>query len=256
MQNNRQLLTVNLLSNFLKALDKSLDGLNWQEKEQFILALITYTELIETDQDKAAEHYTTQFARIFKSKLQPALRSNLFSHYIPELAFVETGVIDTETFNNLPPGEQGLTEEEFPRMLAHYLRYLKTALGMHYVFAEDETTDTEQPQVETEQTHDLKGLVKGRPNRSPGDNLTRLTMEQTALLIDYLKRSRLVFNGEYLPDKTAGTAFHLLTGYSVHTLRQSLSAKGIDAIKTKSNLKELHNLITHLTILIKNDIKD
>jgi hypothetical protein len=256
MQNNRQLFTAHLLSSFSKALDKSLEGLNWHEKEQFLLALITYTELISTDQEKAAEHYTTQFARTFKTKLQPSLRSKLFSHYEQDLAFVETGVITPETFNNLPPGEQGLTDEEFPRMLTHYLRYLKTALGMHYVFAEEETKETEQPQIETEQTLDLKGLVKGRPNRSSSDNLTRLTMEQTALLIDYLKRSRSVLNGEYLHDKTAGTAFHLLTGYSIHTLRQTLSEKGIKAVKTKANLKELSNLFTHINILINSDLKE
>jgi hypothetical protein len=256
MENNRHRFNIGLYSSFCKALDKSIAGLNWHEKEQFLLSMIAFTELYGKEQESVGEFYTQHFARVFKAKLQPALRNKLFAHYDKDLCLSESGVIDVETFNALPTGEQGLTDEEFPLMLNNYLRYLKTAIGMHYVFEPEESTVGEAPSQENENTPELKGLTKGRPTRSSGDNLTRLNMEQTALLIDYLKQGRFILKGEYLQDKSAGTAFHLLTGYSVNTLRQTLSAKGIAEVKTKSNLKELYNAITHLTILIKNDIRE
>ena len=84
--------------------------------------------------------------------------------------------------------------------------------------------------------------------------MTKLTQEQTALLIEYLRQGRIILKDEYLNDKQAGMAFNILTGYSPDSLRMKLSPKEISNIKTKANLTELDHILTYLKILINKDL--
>lgn len=105
------------------------------------------------------------------------------------------------------------------------------------------------------QSDRLPVKVKGRPRRERDDNQTALNQELTALFIQYLQKGQIIFSGEYLTNKQAGEAFHILTGYSAATLRQSLNTTEIDKIATKKNLTSLYNTIARLSIFIDRDLK-
>jgi hypothetical protein len=97
--------------------------------------------------------------------------------------------------------------------------------------------------------------VKGAIKREPGDNLTRLNQEQTALLLHYLQNSRIVLKDEYLNNTQAGEALSMLTGYSANAMRQNLNKEEIKRLATKKNLTDLKNALISLNILVDNDLK-
>lgn len=236
------------MQKFGKALSVSMQGFSWQEKADFIEALMGYIQALQKGGEDAPEFFTEKLMKAFRSKLKPAADTQLLKHLDKGFALVEFGIISNEIFNSLPPGEQGMTEEEYQNYLGNALRVLKTEQYFHYVYQSDKEESTAQDS--------LQGTaIKGRIQRAAGDNLTKLNQEQTSLFIDYLKQGRVVLRDEYLNDKQAGLAFHILTGYSAETLRIKQSAKEIAKIKNKENLTEIYNALTQLTILIGNDIK-
>ena len=84
-------------------------------------------------------------------------------------------------------------------------------------------------------------ITKRKIKRDANDKLTVLNLEQTVLFISYLQKERFILPNEYLSDKTIAEAFELLTGYSPHTIRQSLGK--YPNFINKSNSKELDLLI-------------
>jgi hypothetical protein len=96
--------------------------------------------------------------------------------------------------------------------------------------------------------------TKNKTKRQPADNVTKLTQEQTALLIHFLQEGKIILKDENLNKKEAGQAFSQLTGYSADSLRQNLNKTELERIATKKNLTELHNAITKLGILVNNDL--
>lgn len=93
--------------------------------------------------------------------------------------------------------------------------------------------------------------IKGRLPREAGDHLTSLNLNQTALLIQYMQQSGIILKDEYLTYAQAGKAFYLLTGYSSHTIRQQLGAKGeIEGVKFE-DYKELQRVLAGLMRLIE-----
>lgn len=232
----------------MKAFAESTTDISWQEKADLLDALLHYIPLLRTSPDEAADFYSEKIMKRFRTKLRPAVRTKLFWHLDKEMGLVETGIIDSETFNKLPAGEQGITEEEYPDFLNSMSRAVKMLQYEHYTFTEEE----EKPEPDT--LGDLN--TKGRIQRTPGDNLTKLSQEQTALLVDYLKRGSIVLKGDYLNDKTAGLALALLTGFSPESLRQKISPAKRKEVLTKKNLEALHDILTNITILIKRDLKE
>ena len=87
-------------------------------------------------------------------------------------------------------------------------------------------------------------ITKRKIKRDANDKLTVLNLEQTVLFISYLQKERFILPNEYLSDKTIAEAFELLTGYSPHTIRQSLGK--YPNFINKSNSKELDLLIEKL----------
>jgi hypothetical protein len=247
--NQRAKWTRALHSNFFKALDKSTQEFTWQEKADFFELLMQYIEALQKSEEEAAVFFTDKIMKPLRSKLQPATKEKLFTYFNKELAFVELGIISTETFNALRYEEQGMTDEDFKWYLEALTRVLKSQQYFHYIYAHDGEEESKQDSVE--------GITntKGRIQRSSGDNLTKLNQEQTALLINYLKENRMILRDEYLNDKQAGMAFSILTGYSPDNLRIKISKKEISKIKNKENLKELDNVLTTLKLLIERDIK-
>ncbi len=98
--------------------------------------------------------------------------------------------------------------------------------------------------------------IKGRPKRTGDDKLTVLNQEQTVLLIHYLQKAKVFYQGDFLTNKQAGQAFHILTGYSADTIRLKLGSNELDLINSKKNLTDLHNLFIKISNLISNELKD
>lgn len=104
--------------------------------------------------------------------------------------------------------------------------------------------------------HEKEEKIKGRLAREAGDHLTCLSLNQTALLIEYMQQAGIILKGDYLNFTQAGKAFNLLTGYSAHSLRLQLGTKGLteNAIKHE-DYKELHEVILKLASLIGSKTK-
>lgn len=98
---------------------------------------------------------------------------------------------------------------------------------------------------------DNEGKIKGRLARQPGDRLTSLNLNQTALLIQLMQQTGVILKGDYLTYNQAGKAFNLLTGYSAHTIRQQLGSKGeIQGVKYE-DYRELHQVLLRMASLIE-----
>lgn len=248
-QNPRAIWLIKLNGKFFDALKKSTEGFTWKEKADFLELLIEYVGAIKRDAEQAAEFFSEKIMKPFKSKLKPAASVKLFEFFEKDFSMNGLPVLLPELFDPLSPSEYELTDEEHTLFLHNCVRALKTDQYFHYIYAHSE--DEENPK-------ELNGTgvsTQNHPNRRAGDNLTRLTQEQTALLAHYLKEGRLFLSKDYLTDKAAGYAFFLLTGYSLESLRIKLNPKEIARISTHENLNELHVALTRITILINKDIK-
>lgn len=247
--NQRSIWLIKLNGKFSDALKKSTQGFTWKEKADFLELLIEYAEVFQKDQEEAAEFFSEKIMKPFKSKLKPAARVKLFDFFEKDYSMNGLPVLLPELFDPLSSSEYELTDEEYPLFLGNCIRVLKTDQYFHYIYAHNE--DEESPK-------ELNGTgvsTQNHPNRRAGDNLTRLTQEQTALLAHYLKEGRLFLSKDYLTDKAAGYAFFLLTGYSLESLRIKMNPKEIARISTHENLNELHAALTRIIILINKDIK-
>jgi hypothetical protein len=141
-----------------------------------------------------------------------------------------------------------------------YFRFLNLVLRQHQKMLNMDIIQTVQEWIVSKETqledNDLLGSeaeprIKGRIERQANDNLTALSVDQTALLVEFMQDARIILKGDYLTYTHAGKAFSILTGYSSHSLRQKLGKKGmIDGFKHE-DYKKLHDVITHLASLIE-----
>ncbi len=246
-EHQRRLWIQELENSFNKALDKSTEEFGWQEKADFLEVLTKFVETLINDPDQSAVFYNEKILKQYKTKLATAAKVKLFWYFDPHLFGLPN--IHPELFEIIPNEEQVLTVEEHHLFLKRRLHFLLTALENQYLNVKNNDTNESENSMEG-----IPGL-KGRIKRSADDHLTKLNQEQTALLIEYLKKGRIILKDEYLNDKQAGLGFHILTGYSPDSLRIKLSEKGISNIKTKANLKELYNALINITNLISNDLK-
>jgi hypothetical protein len=105
--------------------------------------------------------------------------------------------------------------------------------------------------VYREDKTEIEDKIKGRIPREPGDRLTALNLNQTALFIQLMQQANIILKGDNLTYTQAGKALHLLTGYSAHTLRQQLGTKGeIEGVKFE-DYKELYQTILKMADLVK-----
>lgn len=98
--------------------------------------------------------------------------------------------------------------------------------------------------------------IKGKVKRSRDDSVTKLNQEQTALLINFLRTSKIILKDEYLKNNEAGQAFSILTGFSADSLRQNLSEAALKRISTKKNIAAVSNSIISLQLLIEKELKE
>jgi hypothetical protein len=106
-----------------------------------------------------------------------------------------------------------------------------------------------------EQYFQLQAEKKKRTSkvlREAGDKLTSITGEQTALLMYYLQKERVLLKDEYLTGMEIGQAVEILTGFSKDTLRQNVGK--FYTIQNHTNLKVLSDLLTRLKSSIEKDL--
>ena len=139
-----------------------------------------------------------------------------------------------------------------------FVNFLKLAQRKHQAeFSQVELSQTvnelmvdvlnSDPQNSKTYSHFPKRQLK----RDANDKLTALNLEQTVLLISYLQKEKIILPDSYLSDKTISQAFELLTGYSQHTIRQSLGQ--YINFRNKINLKQLDILIDRLKYCISGE---
>jgi hypothetical protein len=102
----------------------------------------------------------------------------------------------------------------------------------------------------------IKPKPKEKLKREPGDNLTKLNQEQTALFFHLLQIKGIILRDDLLNNTETGQALSLLTGYSADALRQNFSKAELTRIASKKNLTDLSNVLTSLDILISQGLKN
>lgn len=141
-----------------------------------------------------------------------------------------------------------------------YFRFLQLSIRQHEEMLSKQAIDTVQEWISALQAgkedsnaeNDKDEKVKGRMAREAGDRLTSLNLNQTALLIEYMQQAGMILKSDYLNYTQAGKAFHLLTGYSAHSLRMQLGAKGsVDHVIKYEDYRELHDAVMKLAALIE-----
>lgn len=250
---------IKLVNSFSKTLQKSIEEFTGQEKADFLEALREYVLLLKKDYQgndsffEASNFFTEKIVKVFRSKLQPAYRLKLFDYFEKDLWGTGLDLINPEVFKDIEDSQWEMTDEEYEKILMSYSYMLNKDLEMHLVFGKTKVEDETEQQSEA-----LTGIpgLKGRMQRVAGDNLTRLSQEQTALFVELLRFGRIILSDEHLNAKQAGIAFHILTGYSADSLRMKLSKQELLKLKTKDNLNEIHAALTRLTVQIENDIRE
>jgi hypothetical protein len=99
-------------------------------------------------------------------------------------------------------------------------------------------------------------IKKSKISREAGDNLTSLSLIQTAYFISLLKGAGVIVKNEkLLPDSRAGEAFNVLTGYSEHTLRLRLGLKGTEEV-TYSDRKAVRDILHQMINRVNKEIDE
>lgn len=152
-------------------------------------------------------------------------------------------------------------EYSFDNNKTEYLRFVNLAVRQYQKeFLSQEIIDTvsewirikEKQTSEPEAENEFK--IKGRIQRIAGDRLTTLTQNQTVLLIQFMQKAGIILKDEILSYTHAGKAFHILTGYSSHTIRQQLGTKGEIAGVKNEDYKELHQALVKMTKAVEDKI--
>lgn len=222
--------------------------------EHLLECLDIIEEYFEKDMDKVIwKKYADKEAVFLKkhgTRLKEYSRLNFFIYYDITICLVEKGIVTHEEFNSMAgEEEQSLSLAELKSFFwacRNALHHEEKRLLLQ-VEPEDEKKSKEQEGA-------LAGKEKrGKVKREANDKHTCLNMEQTAQLIYYFQKERAFLQDELLSDKDAGAAFEILTGYSKHTLRQTL---GKFAGRTNNeNLKEIDLLLNRVKKLIDIDLK-
>ena len=96
---------------------------------------------------------------------------------------------------------------------------------------------------------------KGQIKRQAGDNLTDLSLEQTAMLIANMQEARIFIQKDRLNNKRAGLGVSELTWYSAGTIRQNLDVQTTDKNYYK-NMGAVIDLVTRLKIQLDKKYKN
>lgn len=112
----------------------------------------------------------------------------------------------------------------------------------------------EREREEKEQATQVSGTTdKGEKIiRRRDDGLTKLSQEQSVLLLQYLQELGAILPDRLLTNTVAARCFSQLTGYSANTLRQDWV--NYSTLETVENLEKLHTFFTRLSIHVNNKL--
>ena len=97
-----------------------------------------------------------------------------------------------------------------------------------------------------------EGVVSKKMNRLKHDGLTLLSLEQTALLGNLLRQYRIIIPHKYLNNAELAKGLSILTHFSEHTLRQSISQ--LDA--SRKNYSKLQEALKIILKRIEEELDD
>lgn len=230
------------------------------ELYEHLLQCFELAEINLTDQtDQAWQKYLdleSSFHKKQGNRLKTYINKNMAIYYGDELALVKKGVFTAEEWKKLPKEKQEIPYKQM-------IFFINLCKGM--LKSECENIWLEQPPEDekngrSDSTHPLadsglKASLKAEDNRRKAlDRATRLSQEQSVLLLHYLKEIHVFLRDEKLNNKDAGIAFSILTGYSHETIRQDLGR--LESLQTKENLEMLINYITRLHSAIDATLKE
>lgn len=251
-----------LAEKYLKDYEASITEFPEDKRVEFLDHLIECLGIIKNYAEKPTEEnykvYADKenaFLKKHGKRLKMYRQTRMYLYYGDHHVLIEKGIYSADEWNALSTAKQRLSTDEFIDFIL-FCR-ARIYLDRDFLWASQAPEDEREGNSHKEVKESLNGIANQRKRkitRDAHDKLTSLNQEQTALLVHYLQQEKVFLKGEHLNDKEMGTAFEILTGYSQHTLRQTLG-KFTKSI-SKENLKEIDNLLTRLKIAIGKDLKE
>jgi hypothetical protein len=240
---NRQHFFASYLQKFSKDYEKSLEGFLPDEQVHITDTLLA---LLECYKQNPIDYKQVQkiHDKLFKKYRK---RLNNYNNMAPSGYFEEESMKHLDLQYDLDvehkgEGENFFTEQERKNFLTRAEILLKNHKRMLYLQTE--------PSAEGEEKDGMNGgkdKTNNKFKRERGDNATKLTEEQTALLAYLLSRTKITLKlgKEYgsIENKTAGEAFSMLTGFNPDNLRQSLGKEKLKQVASKKNLDAVSNAL-------------
>lgn len=132
--------------------------------------------------------------------------------------------------------------------LPHFILFVKLAIEEH----KKELLNPEKINIYFEILSELQivepkndSFKKLAIKRTANDGLTVLNLEQTVLMIALLQKEKFLLSDQMLSDTAIAELFESLTGYSSHTIRQSLGK--YPTLLTTHHSKALNVFLTNLS---------
>jgi len=257
-----------LARKFIKDYEASVASFPENKKEEFLEHLLGCLDVVgnyianPTEENyKIYADKENAFLKKHGNRLKMYRQTRMYLYFGDHGLLNEKEIYTVDEWNSYPTDKQRLSKEEFADLF-HLCRnslYLEREYLWLSQSPEDENEAEEKnksKEAVAETAQPLNGgvqLKKGRRKRVPNDNLTSISVEQTILLVHYLRLEKVFLNGDDLTDTEAGKALEVLTGYSQHTQRQHL--KDFEDYQKKPNLNQLLTLLTRMQKAIKADLE-
>lgn len=136
----------------------------------------------------------------------------------------------------------GLSDLEFESYKQQVGRYLMHWQHLNYYFKDDLRLP-----IENKRTNKLK--------RSKTDNWTVLSLEETVLLADFLRSSRVILSDDMLSKSKLAEGLSIVTGFSSEAVRQGLSSIPGSKDVSKESLMNIQKALHKVNALIERRIK-
>ena len=177
------------------------------------------------------------------SRLKKYITKNFAIYYGDDSAILKKNLVSQEEWEKLPPKKKTMPLKQLLLSMEICKGILRSRIANHWLneSPEDEKkgkSDSTHPLADSALKASLKTEEKRRKAK---DRATKLSEEQTVLLIHCLKEMGLILTDENLSNKDAGLAFGILSGYSHETIRQDLGR-----IENLQNYENLNVLISHI----------
>lgn len=238
---------------FAQAFNMAMEGFSTEERINLIGSLLA---ILECYREKPTNYFKAQkindelFAK-YRKKLINYSNLNL-SEYFAEQSMEQVDLQYQLKMDKVGHYANFLTEGERLNFLHWVEKHMIEFRQKLYLTLEPEIREPDT-EVKSEEGV-LKGRFKGFRDRN--DNITRLSLKHTAILIYCLQETKAILNKAYIDDKKIGMAFSILTGFSADTLRQNLNKLKLTEIaNSRKNVETVEKLLKDMIEFIKNNIK-